>query len=95
MKVKSDHSENLTKVLGGAKNGQFNLNPRFVNENCLKLISFDLIVIQKVVFMVRDLPNNMSHASFEFHFRRKNIPYNIFNNYKYFKTPKIRQKRRN
>ena len=47
VKVKSDHSENLAKVLCGAKNGKFiQISPIF-SKTCLKLISFDLIFIEK------------------------------------------------
>ena len=41
----------------------------FVFETCLKLVSSDWIFIEKVVFMVRELRNRMSHASFQFQSR--------------------------
>ena len=58
-------------------------------ESYLKLISSHLIFIENIYFMVRELRNRMSHASFRFHCRLRILlkirEYNQIKDLKYIK----------
>ena len=47
VKVESDHSENLSKVFDGDKNGNFNYKFPNVFFKCLKIAYFNLIFIEE------------------------------------------------
>ena len=49
VKVKSDHSENLTRVLGGAKNG-INRSLKFLNAFCVQQASCIKMKSKKINF---------------------------------------------